>query len=828
MLDLGTNDVQLGTQAADKTAAIRATGEGLVRTGHIEAGYVDSMLGREAVANTYLGNGVAIPHGLPKDRELIRKTGIFVTQFPRGVEWNAGETVHLAVGIAARSDEHIEILKNLTHLLDDAELIGRLAATDDADEIVRALTRRPSEQPQGSPPDQLAGFGKGVEVELQGGIGLHARPATFFANVAKQFESEVRVVYVDHVANGKSLASLLKLGADGGANLLIMARGPDEEAALAALKAAVAQGLGEDEAEAAIEHEAPARVAGAGLALSTPGIAGIAASPGVAIGPLARLHAARIVVAATAKDAEHEADRLRQAIEHVRIEVRELYDDVKARAGEGKAAIFKAHEEFLDDPDLLDQADGLIRQGHSAGWAWREAVKEQAAALGQMSDPLLRERAADLGDVGQQVLRLLAESIEEASELPDEPVILVAEDLTPSDTARLDPSQVLGLCTAVGGPTSHTAIIARSLGIPAVVGAGPAVMRQAEGAICVLDGEGGSLYVDPAPQDLEKARLVREDLGSRREEERLNRYQPAFMLDGHRIEVVANIGAAEEAAQAVEAGGEGVGLLRSEFMFLGREQAPSEDEQYQAYSGMVEALNGLPLIVRTLDIGGDKLDVPYLELPAEANPFLGVRGIRLCLAHPELFRTQLRAIYRAAAHGPVKIMFPMIATLDELRAARAIAEEERAVLDAPELDIGIMIEVPSTVVMAAEFAREVDFFSVGTNDLTQYTLAMDRQHPALARQVDGLHPAVLRLIRQTVQAAEAAGIWVGVCGGVAGDPKGAVVLAGLGVSELSVAVPSIAAIKERLRGYSLEEARALAERALGCSSSAEVRALEGF
>jgi phosphoenolpyruvate-protein phosphotransferase len=828
MLDLGTQDIELGAQAADKAAAIRVTGDGLVRTGHIEAGYVDSMLGREKVANTFLGNGVAIPHGLPKDRELIRETGIFVAQFPEGVEWNPGEIVHLTVGIAARSDEHIEILKNLTHLLDDAQLMARLAKTKDAEEIVRALRREPVERPQGSPTDQLAGFEKGVEAELQGGIGLHARPATFFVNVAKKFESEIRVAYVDHVANGKSLASLLKLGVEGGANLLIMARGADEDAALEALKAAVADGLGEDEAEATVEHEAPVRAAGAGLELAAPGIPGIAASPGVAIGPLARLQAARIVVEATAKDPDHEAERLRQALEHVRIEVRELYYDVKARSGEGKAGIFKAHEEFLDDPDLLGQVDKLIRQGHSAGWAWREAVKEQAAALAQMSDPLLRERAADLGDVGQQVLRLLAESIEEAPELPDEPVILVAEDLTPSDTARLDPSQVLGLCTAVGGPTSHTAIIARSLGIPAVVGAGPAVLRQAEGATCVLDGEGGSLYVDLSAEDLEKARLVREDLGSRREEERLNRYQPAFMLDGQRIEVVANIGSTDEAAQAVEAGGEGVGLLRSEFLFLGREQAPDEDEQYEAYSGMVEALNGLPLIVRTLDIGGDKLDVPYLELPAEANPFLGVRGIRLCLEHPALFRTQLRAIYRAAAHGPVKIMFPMIATLDELRAARAIAEEERIALGAPELDIGIMIEVPSTVVMAEEFAREVDFFSVGTNDLTQYTLAMDRQHPALARQVDGLHPAVLRLIRQAVQAAEAAGIWVGVCGGVAGDPKGAVVLAGLGVSELSVAVPSIAAIKERLRGYSLEEAQSLAERALGCSSSAEVRALEGF
>jgi phosphocarrier protein FPr len=265
-----------------------------------------------------------------------------------------------------------------------------------------------------------------------------------------------------------------------------------------------------------------------------------------------------------------------------------------------------------------------------------------------------------------------------------------------------------------------------------------------------------------------------------------------------------------------------VGLLRTEFLFLERDTPPSEEEQYAACSAMTAALNGLPLIIRTLDIGGDKV-VPYLDLPREENPFLGVRGIRLCLRHPELFIPQLRAIYRAAATGPVKIMFPMIATLEDLRAAKAAAEQVRAELDAPPVEIGIMVEVPSTVLMAGEFAREVDFFSIGTNDLTQYALAIDRQHPALAKQADGLHPAVLRLIAMTVRAAEGAGKWVGVCGGVAGDPRGAVILAGLGVAELSMSIPSIAAVKAKLRQISLRQAQEVARRALVCTTADEVR-----
>jgi multiphosphoryl transfer protein len=822
MAILDYDNIQVRARAKSKAEAIRLAAGLLVKSGFILPGYVDSMLAREQVANTYLGKGLAIPHGLPRDREMILRTGIAVAQFPEGVEWNRGETVNLVVAIAAKSDEHISILANLTNVLDDDETMRALARTNNAGDILTALTHAPGSS--ATPAPAPADFPRYVDLTVNNPTGLHARPATVFAGIAKGFESEVRVRQGDKVVNGKSLGSLLKLGAEKGSPLRVMAQGVDEEAALQALQAAVESGLGEEteaaqaaEATPAADYEWKAGAAGAVV----PGIPG---SPGIAIGPLSYLKRAKVVVAATARDSAVEKLNLKQAIEGARAQLNDLYKEVKERSGAGRAAIFLAHTEFLDDPELMLDVLAQIEAGSSAGWAWRQAIDRRVEELKQVDDPVIAGRAIDLSDVGTRVLRLLAPAIEEEPALPQRPVILVAEDLTPSDTARLDPAMVLGFCTAGGGPTSHSAIIARALGIPAIVAAGPFVMHQPEGGEAILDGNRGNLYVSPAPETLAAARQAQQAIETLREAEKLSRYQPALMTDGHRVEVVANIGKASEAEQAVNAGGEGVGLLRTEFLFLERSSPPTEEEQFEAYREMTRALNGLPLIIRTLDVGGDK-GVPYFNLPAEQNPFLGVRGVRLCLAQPDLFRTQLRAIYRAAECGPVKIMFPMVALLEELRAAKAIAEEVRAEVGAQPVEIGIMVEVPAAVLMAEEFAQEVDFFSIGTNDLTQYTLAMDRLHPMLARQADGLHPAVLRMVDRTVAAAAGAGKWVGVCGGVAADPKGAAILVGLGVTELSVSIPSIAALKAQLRRLSREKCMELAQRALACSTAAEVRAL---
>ena len=818
MIALAPEDVRLGARAATKDEAIRAVGRLLVERGYIEAPYIESMLGRELQANTYLGNGIAIPHGMGKDRELILRTGVAVLQLPHGVTWSDGQNVQLVVGIAAKSDEHIGILAALTDVLDDAGQSERLARTNDAAEIVAALTRDAS-------PEQAAEALPGaqhVDVEIAGAAGLHARPATAFIEVASRFASEIRVQYGTRVANGKALASLLKLGVEGGATIRILAAGDDAAAALAALREAVEQGLG-DEAE----HETSAEPAPTWMARKDLHVIhGVSASPGLAIGPLFRVQAARIVVSdRPGVDPEAESRALDGAIESAREQLDALYASVKERAGKNEASIFRAHQAMLTDDDLLREVRARIAGNESAAWAWQQSIQSRVTELANVANERLAARSVDLHDVGQRVLRLLAGTeYENESVVPAEPVILVADDLTPSDTAKLDPKRILALCTASGGPTSHTAIIARSLDLPAVVGAGASVLEQRDGTMAILDGTAGRLYVDPTADDIAAARAFQVDLHSQRDREFDTRYQPAILTDGHRVEIAANIAKPAEAAQAVDAGAEGVGLLRTEFLFLGRDRAPTEDEQFAAYSEMTGALQGLPLIIRTLDIGGDKV-VPYLAMPKEENPFLGVRGVRLCLRRPELFLPQLRAIYRAAATGPVRIMFPMIATLEDLQQAKEVAERVRQELSAPRVDIGIMIEVPSAAIMAPELAAEVDFFSIGTNDLTQYVLAIDRMHPVLAGQADALHPAVLRMIDMTVRAADAAGKWVGVCGGVAGDPAGALILTGLGVTELSMSIPSIAAVKATMRRYSLRQAKAFAKKALACKSAPEVRAL---
>ena len=820
MIQLTPQNIRIGARAASKNEAIRAAGQVLVESGFIEPGYIESMIGREGQANTYLGNGISIPHGMAKDRELIRATGISVVQLPEGVEWGPGKVAHLIVGIAAKSDEHLGVLAALTDVLDDPARAELLARTKDANDIIAGLSRdaaQPTAEPEGAPPPPGAHH---VDAKIVGSAGMHARPATAFADLAGQYQSDIRVQYGTKIANGKSMASILKLGTPGGQAIRIIASGPDAEAALKALKEAVDSGLGdvEETREAITEADKWVPVSG-GHALT-----GVSASPGVAIGPVYQFQTTHIVVEDKPQDPEAEKLALKRAIATANEQITDIYDQVSKQSGKGQAAIFRAHLALLNDAEIFQEVSTHIEAGHSAAWAWQHAIERRSMELKQIENERLAERAADLHDIGQRVLRLLAGAEHGAPRLPDHPVVLVADDLTPSDTAQLDPKRILGLCTASGGPTAHTAIIARSLDIPCVVGAGAAILEVTSEQTCILDGSAGKLYIEPNAEDVESAKRFQVDLGTRRNEEYATRYEPAVFTDGHRVEVVGNIGKAAEAAAAVEAGAEGIGLMRTEFLFLDRDTPPSEDEQYEAYSEMTRALNGLPLILRTLDIGGDKI-ASYISLAKEENPFLGVRGIRLCLRQPGIFLPQLRAIYRASTTGPIKIMFPMISTLEDLHEAKQVAEQVRQEIGVPPVEIGIMVEVPSTVLMAAEFAKHVDFFSVGTNDLTQYTLAMDRMHAALAKNVDGLHPAILRMIDMTVRAAKDAGKWVGVCGGVAGDPLGAAILSGLGVTELSMSLPSIAAVKSSLRKIKRADAEKLARRALACSTAAEVRQL---
>ncbi|MDR6212974.1 phosphoenolpyruvate--protein phosphotransferase [Paracidovorax wautersii] len=839
-------EVRLGAAPHNREDAVRAAGALLAQAGHIQPAYVDSLLQREKVANTFLGEGLAIPHGMVEDKHLVRRTGLAVLQVPAGVRWgDDAKQAHLVVAIAASSDEHIQVLRRLTRVMRDGALMRRLATTTDAGEIVRALTGDDAmggaQGGSGAPP-VLEDFPLGRELSLNYPNGLHARPAGEWARVAGRFSARVHVRCGDTVADAKSVAALLGLGAGRGAQLRLSAQGTDAAAALSTLHATI-QRLGEEEsrqAELSAARQAQAQGLGAELGDWQPAarrtFTGIAASPGLVVGTLVQAAGTELEVEDRFTTIAEEAAQLDRALAAALGQLQQLADDAKAGGRAEQAAIFTAHQGLLQDADLLQAVSRQVVQRHGAAWAWRHAMAERVAAQRALADATLAARAADLQDVGERVLRHLLgrghESADVAAAWPHD-AILLADDLSPSVTAQIDTSRVRGFCTARGGPTAHTAILARALGLPAVVAAGPGVLPDGAGdtsapalagAVAILDGYRGRLYVGPSETALIEARERIARLARRQEEEARTRQQPATTTDGHTVEIAANANRADQAVKALEAGAEGVGLMRTEFLFLERDTVPDEDAQYRAYRAMAEALQGKPLVVRTLDIGGDK-QVPHLDLPVEDNPFLGVRGARLALRRDDLLVPQLRALYRAARHGPLQVMFPMISTVEEVRTLRQRMEAVRAELKAPAVPVGIMIEVPSAALIADRLAAHVDFFSIGTNDLTQYTLAVDRQHPELAGMADSLHPAVLRLIKRTVAGARPHGRWVGVCGGLAGEPLGAALLVGLGVDELSMSTGDIGTVKALLRRHSLAELQALAQRALQVDTADEVRAL---
>ncbi len=661
-------------------------------------------------------------------------------------------------------------------------------------------------------------------------VGLHARPAAVLVNLAKRFEGRVYLQRGDTRVNAKSVVAIMGLEVGPGEKVHLIAQGPEAAEAVETLSAAVAEGLGE---AGAAPVAAPASSTVRAEPAPEPSVQsddpdlllGVAASPGLGVGTVLQIRHEDISVEEEATDRHHERRRLDDAIDKAQVQLEALEARLLREADPSKAAIFAAHQELLDDPDLLDLAGSAIDKGKSAAFAWRSAYRTHAERLAGLQSEVLAGRANDVRDVGQRVLEVLTGVRQERPEFPAG-TILIAEDLTPSDTATLDRDRIEGFCTTSGGASSHVAILARSLDIPAVAGIDPQALEVAEGERVILDGAKGTLRLNASEAEVDRIRRRKERIAKRRAVELEHALEPAITTDGHRTEVVANIAAVEDAREAKSAGAEGVGLLRTEFAFMGRTSAPTEDEQVEIYRGIAEAMpEGQPLVIRTLDVGGDK-PLSYLPIAREDNPFLGERGIRVGLDRPEILRTQARAILRAADAGArMHVMFPMIATMQDWRSAKEVFEEERLRLGADRIPVGIMVEVPSVAVIAERFAAEVDFFSVGSNDLTQYVLAMDRGHPKLAPQVDGLHPACLRLIGQSVKAAHEHGRWLGVCGSIAGDPQAVPLLLGLGVDELSVSIPAIPSVKAQIRRLSLEECRDLAAQALEQESAASVRAL---
>ena len=659
--------------------------------------------------------------------------------------------------------------------------------------------------------------------------GLHARPSAVLANLAKTYKSAIKLQFGDREANARSVTAIMAMDVTQQSVVRVIATGPDAKAAVEKLARVLAEGAGD---EGSAPAAAPASTTTAASAAPPPRrkssdpdlLIGVAASPGLAVGEVFQVRRTEIAVLEIGDGVDPERRKLAAALETARGQLAALRAKLHAKRDAAKAAIFAAHDALLSDPDLLEMAESGIAKGKSAGFAWKRAITAHAEQLAGMRNQLLAQRANDVRDVGMRVLAVLTGTDLAQPEYPRNS-ILIAEDFTPSDTAALDRSRVAGFCTTRGGATSHVAILARSVGIPALAGIEPTALDLANGTRVILDGGKGTLRSNVTPDEVARIRQAQERAETRRKENLANALKPAVTLDGTRIEVVANIGGLKDAKRIAELGGEGVGLLRSEFLFMERADAPTEEEQFETYKGIAEVVGTKnPLIIRTLDVGGDK-PLAYLPIPKEDNPFLGERGIRVGLDRPEMLRAQLRAILRASAFGHVKVMFPMIALLSELRDVKAMLAEEAASLGVPPVPTGIMVEVPATAVMAAQFAGEADFFSIGTNDLTQYTLAMDRGHPKLAPQVDGLNPAVLRLIGHTVKGAAPLGKMVGVCGGIASDPHAVPILVGLGVTELSVSLPSIPAVKAQIRTLRLDACRELAERALAAESAEAVRAL---
>ncbi|OAB53559.1 phosphoenolpyruvate--protein phosphotransferase [Pseudomonas thivervalensis] len=678
--------------------------------------------------------------------------------------------------------------------------------------LLHIVSKTPGETRDDEPDVGVEVFGQ-IRIAHRGG--LHARPAALIRQTAQGFKSRSHLHFGGRSASCDSVMGMMGLAIIEQAEVHVSCRGSDAEAALQALLKTLSTALAEEAHAEAPPAKAPSRSAEAGV------LHGVCAAPGLVSGPLVRLQGIQLPEDVGGHDVAEQRQRLHDALANVSREIQLTLENAKARRHVDEQAIFSAHLALLEDPVLLDVAYLSIEQGCAAPHAWSRSIDVQCQVLRQLQSALLAERANDLHDLRQRVLRAL---LGEAWQF-DVPAgaIVVAQELTPSDLLQLSAQGVAGVCMAEGGATSHVAILARGKGLPCLVALGEALLAQAPGQSVVVDADGGRLELSPSAERLMQVQQAQKRRAALRAEQQTLAHTPARTVDGVQVEVAANVASSAEASQAFANGAEGVGLLRTEFLFVDRHTAPDEEEQRQAYQAVLDAMGDRPVIIRTIDVGGDK-QLDYLPLPAEANPVLGLRGIRLAQARPELLDQQLRALLQTRPLQRCRILLPMVTEVGELLHIRQRLDalgNELGLDERPQL--GVMIEVPAAALLAEQLAEHADFLSIGTNDLSQYTLAMDRDHAGLAARVDALHPALLRLIAQTCDGAAKHGRWVGVCGALASDPLATPVLIGLGVRELSVSPPQVGEIKDRVRHLDAAQCRRVSTELLNLASAAAVR-----
>ncbi|MGE7981562.1 phosphoenolpyruvate--protein phosphotransferase [Solibacillus sp. NPDC093137] len=557
-------------------------------------------------------------------------------------------------------------------------------------------------------------------------------------------------------------------------------------------------------------------------------IQGIAAASGISIAKIVKFESVAILDQTEIGTTDQELAKLTQAIDDSKIDLQQLEAQTAERLGASEAEVFGAHLLVLQDPEYIGAIEALIQEGSGATQAI-EAVQNQFMALFlALDDEYMKERAADVNDVSQRLMRKVTGTNESVSDYI-EPTILVAHDLTPSDTAKLNAEFTRGFITEKGGKTSHSAIFARSLQIPAIVGATGIMSEVQNGDIAIMNGETGEIFINPTAEQLEHYEALSKAQLEKRQGLQALLHENTVTKDGHHVELAANIGSLDDAKKALEQGAEGVGLFRTEFLYLERDTAPTEQEQFEIYRDVLTVMGERPVVVRTLDIGGDKA-IPYLNMPKEDNPFLGLRAIRLCFANEELFRTQLRALLRASSFGNLKIMFPMISSIDEFRQARQWLDEEKEALieqdvEVSDFEIGIMVEIPSAAILSPVFAKEVDFFSIGTNDLIQYTLAADRMNETISHLYEPFHPAIVTLVKLVIDSAHAQGKWVGMCGEMAGDFAAIPLLVALGLDEFSMSAPSVLAARKQINSLSKDALQEKLQQTFQQSTAEGIRAI---